>query len=87
MAQDGFKYFRSKVTGLVGAYPEHFGFLESLEEVSDEDAECIDCYLTDEDKAKLSDPVETEVRTDFKVAATPKTVAESRTTDESKDNK
>jgi len=79
MAQDGFKYFRSKVTGLVGAYPEHFGFLDSFEEVSEDEAECIDCYLTDEDKAKLGDPVETDVRTDFKVA--------DKTTDKSKDTK
>lgn len=83
MAQDGFKYFRSKVTGLVGAYPEHFSFLDSFEEVSEEDATCIDCFLTDEDKALLSDSVETDVHTDFKVA-TPKTVA-TRATDESKD--
>lgn len=58
MADDGFRYFRSKVTGLVGRYPAHFSFLDDLTEVSAEEAQCIDCYIDPDGK-----PVET-VKTD-----------------------
>lgn len=40
-----FKWFKHRVTGLVGYYPEHFGdlFADVFEEVPSEDVSCVDC--------------------------------------------
>lgn len=46
-----FKYFRHVLTGKVGYYPEDFGdlFYDTFIEVDSNAADCVDCWLKDEE--------------------------------------